>query len=553
MSEPMHKADNFWLNMDEPTNLMVICALMEFDRRMDIDQMRETIEDRLLCFDRFKKKIVRPISGVGVPNWEFDKNFNIRSHLQRIALPSPGDKSELKEMISNLMSTPLDFTKPLWQIHVIENYGQGCVLFARIHHCIADGIALIHVLLSLTDKDPDAPSAEEKPEKKVPTTDFETFLPIAPVIKRVRKAAKTAQKIGETLLGEIAKSVSDPVHLIDMTRSAAGLTADAGTVLSKLTIMPPDPDTAFKGKLGVRKSATWTEPIPLEAIKTTGRAIDGSTINDVLIATVAGALRRYLKTRDSRVNELDLRMTVPVNIRKPGTEFELGNKFSTVFLALPVYIEDPVLRLKEVKRRMDRLKKSPDAAVVFGVMHAIGVMPPDMAKKSAQFFGNKASGVLTNVPGPRQPLFFAGNKIKNMMFWVPRSGKIGLGISLISYAGTVTVGIASDDRLLPDPEVLLEGFEIELNQLLELVKSGKISDEPLVLHDRYQETRCKGETKSGIQCKRRAVKGSKYCSQHQPKLSSHQCKAITKSGKPCKNRPASGSEYCKVHHSFVEP
>ena len=569
MSEPMNKSDNFWLCMDEPTNLMVICALMEFDQRMDTDRVQDIVEERLLCFDRFKKKIVRPVSGMGVPNWEFDETFDIRSHLQRVALPSPGDKRELKEMISNLMSTPLDVTKPPWQFHIIENYGQGCVLFARIHHCIADGIALIHVLLSLTDEDPDVPSAPTKPEKKKTKHDFGAFLPIAPVIKRVRKAAKTTQKIGKALLDEVIKSVSDPVHLIELTRFAAGLTADAATVLSKLTIMPSDPDTAFKGKLGIRKSVAWTEPMPLDVIKAIGRAIDKSTINDVLIATVAGALRHYLKKRDSRVNELDLRVTVPVNIRKPGTEFELGNKFSTVFLSLPVYIEDPVLRLKEVKRRMDHLKKSPDAAVVFGVLNAIGVMPPDMAKRASHFFGNKASGVLTNVPGPRQPLFFAGNKIKSMMFWVPRSGKIGLGISLISYAGTVTVGVATDEGLLADPEVLLEGFEKELNHLVELVKSGKISDEPLVLHDRYQETRCKGMTKSGSRCKRRAVAGSKYCTTHQSEEgmpdreveqpsqvevpSSQRCNAFTKSGKPCKNRPAPGSEYCKVHHGFVGP
>lgn len=516
MSEPMSKADNFWLCMDQPTNLMVICALMEFSEPVDFNLMRETIETRLLCFDRFKKRVARPPSVVGIPSWEFDKHFDIRSHLQRIALPSPGDEKELREMISNLMSTPLDFSKPLWQIHLIENFQEGCVLFARIHHCIADGMALIHVLLSLTDKEAKALPPDSNPKITKATFDFGFFPMISPVIKRVKRVAETTQKVGKTILNEVLKSVSDPDHLLEIARSALRLTADAASVLSKLTIMPSDPDTAFKGELGMRKSATWTEPMPLAMFKTVGQAFGTSTINDVLITIVAGALRRYLKKKDSRVNELDLRFTVPVNIRKPGAEFEMGNQFSMVFLSLPVYIEDPVLRFKEVKRRMDYLKKSPDAAVVFGVLNTIGLMPPDMAQKAAHLFGNKASGVLTNVPGPRQHLFFAGNKIKNMMFWVPRSGRIGLGISLISYAGNVTVGIASDEGLLPDPEVLLQGFVEELNDLLNWVKSGKMTHVPLILHDRFLENRCKGMTRKGIPCKNRPLPGSGYCRAHQP-------------------------------------
>jgi WS/DGAT/MGAT family acyltransferase len=273
----------------------------------------------------------------------------------------------------------------------------------------------------------------------------------------------------------------------------------------------------------------------LDKIKTVGRAISTATLNDVLIATVTGAMRRYLKTRNTPVNELDLRVTVPVNIRKPGTEFELGNRFSLVFLALPVYIDDPILRLKEVKRRMDHLKKSPDAYINFGLLSAMGLLPPNISKRTAHLFGNKASGVLTNVPGPKQPLYFAGQKINNIMVWVPRSGIIGLGISIFSYDGKVTVGIASDEGLMPDPEVLLEGFEEEFNHLLGLVQSGKIYDEPLVLHDRYKETQsaeisegkkksskvddtgptqCKATTLKGRQCKRRARPGSGYCSSH---------------------------------------
>jgi len=574
----MSNADNFWFCMDDPTNLMVITAFMEFDEPLDFKRLSATIKDRLSTFPRFRKRVVRPVSGVGGPNWETDKNFDIRSHIQRIALPPPGDKAELQEMISNLMTTPLDPNKPLWHVYVIENYGKGCVIFFRIHHCIGDGIALVHVLLSMADKKPDAPWPGKRPKKKKEDAPFfDPFSPFRSVMKSIRDATDTTQNVGKKVVDEFKEAISNPDHLMELAKSGSELATDVASVLAKLTVMSSDPKTAFKGGLGVRKNAVWTEPMLLDRIKTVGRAISTATLNDVLIATVTGAMRRYLKTRNYPVNKLDLRVTVPVNIRKPGTEFELGNKFSLVFLALPVYIEDPILRLKEVKRRMDHLKKSPDPIVNFGLLSAIGLLPPNIAKKVAHLFGNKASAVLTNVPGPREPLYFAGKKIGNVMFWVPRSGIIGLGISILSYDGKVTVGIAADEGLMPDPEVFLEGFEDEFDYLLDLVKSGKIFDEPLVLHDRYQEARCKALTRSGEQCKKRAMPGSEYCNIHQagaeediqaqgepdiraedekesdavPDTAPSQCKALTKSGNQCRKRAMPGSEYCNIHRPVM--
>jgi WS/DGAT/MGAT family acyltransferase len=340
--------------------------------------------------------------------------------------------------------------------------------------------------------------------------------------------------LGRQAIKELEKSISDPAHLKQLGKQYSCIPTDFASVLSKYMIMSSDPNSAFKGKLGVRKRVAWTEPMSLDKIKTVGRAISTATLNDVLIATVTGAMRRYLKSRNTRVNELDLRVTVPVNIRKPGTEFELGNKFSLVFLPLPVHLKDPILRLKEVKRRMDRLKTSPDPLINFALLSVMGYLPPVLAKRASAFFGNKASGVLTNVPGPRQPLYLAGQKIENFMFWVPRSGKIGLGISIFSYDGKVTVGVASDEGLMPDPEILLEGFEDEFNSLLTLVQSGKVYDEPLVLHDRYQEARSTAGTIAMTEIGARKSQAS--------------CQALTKNGHPCKNRALADSDYCRVHH-----
>ncbi|MBF0468065.1 MAG: WSD1 family O-acyltransferase, partial [Desulfamplus sp.] len=228
---------------------------------------------------------------------------------------------------------------------------------------------------------------------------------------------------------------------------------------------------------------------------------------------------------------------------------------SLVFLRLPIYLEDPVLRLKEVKRRMDELKTSPDPYINFGLLSTIGALPSKLAQKAAQLFGDKASGVLTNVPGPREPLYFGGKKILNFMFWVPRSGMIGLGISIMSYNGNVTIGIACDDGLMPDPETLLQGVEQEFNELIDLVHSGKIYDDPLVINDRYEEAQ---QAKKSDEAQ--SSEGSdpsdevRTESDDKKRASSEpvQCKAITKEGKQCSKTATEESRYCHLHQSYKE-
>ncbi len=577
MSQSMTNADNFWLCMDDPTNLMMITAFMEFEDLIDFKRLRATIESRVSSFPRFRKKVVRPVSGMGMPVWEMDRHFDIRSHIHRVALPSPGGKVELQEMVSDMMAAPLDPHKPLWQVHLIENFGEGSVVLFRIHHCIADGIALIYVLLAAADSEVDAPWPEELPRKQKKMSSFDFQWPIAGVIRGVQKVKDTTRKLGQKVVEEFRDTVFDLDGLMDKARKGSHVSADVGGVLAKLALMPPDPSTAFKGKLGTRKNAVWTDPIPLDSVKTVGHSIRGATINDVLISSVTGSMRRYLKSRNYPVNTLDLNVLVPVNIRKPGTEVELGNKFSLLFLTLPVYIEDPVLRLKEVKRRMDDLKKAPDAMVNFGLLSTVGFMPSGIAKSLAHYFSNKASGILTNVPGPREPLYFAGSEIKNIMFWVPRAGDVGLGVSILSYNGKVSVGIAADEGLMPDGEALLEGFEEELAHLVQLVESGDIEEAPLVLHDTYQEMRCTALTREGEQCKKRSIPGSEYCrihdqvsqkDEHSPQGSAdtgestpkahvgldtdpNRCQTLTRSGNQCKKRAMPNSEYCGTHRPAV--
>ena len=523
--------------MDEPVNLMVITGFWEFAESLDYNRLYATVEARLASFPRFRQKVVRPKTGIGLPKWVDDKYYDLSSHLHRVALPAPGDKNALSAMISNLMTTALDPAKPLWDIHLIENYnGTGCALFFRLHHCIADGIALMHVLHSTADTTPDAPWPSPQPQEKRHGTSNAPLFSFNSMISTAKDAIQKGSDISRKILAEVEKVSKNPAGMKSLLKMATNLPTDVAGVLSRHTIMNSDPNTAFKGKLQVAKQVTWTDPIDLDRVKKLGKAISSATLNDVLIATVTGSMRRYLKTRNTPINELDLQVTIPVNVRKPGTEFELGNKFSLVFLKLPVYLEDPILRLKEVKRRMDKLKVSADPYVNFGLLSAIGFLPAMAAQKTAQFFGNKASGVMTNVPGPQKPLYFAGKEITNIMFWVPRSGTVGLGISILSYNGKVSIGIASDKGLMPDPETFLEGFEDEFNYLIDIVQSGKINQGPLILHDRFAEK--ESEEAPPVQ--------EETGEDMEPIF----CQAYTKAGKECRNRAVAGKKFCYAHREY---
>ena len=263
MAERMNHADNFWFCMDEPTNLMIITAFMEFNEPLDFKRLYATIESRLASFPRFQKSVVRPRSGVGLPTWKTDPNYDLRSHLQRQALPDPGDKAELQKMIANLMISPLAPNRPLWQVHLIENYGKGCVLFFKIHHCIADGIALTHVLLSTADTDPDAPWPKSRGKKNTRVRSFDSPHLIHSTIRGIKETISFTQNLGRKLTKELEKAVSDPAHLKQLAKTSSRLPTDFASVLSKHTIMKSDPNTAFKGKLGVRKKVPWTEPMAL--------------------------------------------------------------------------------------------------------------------------------------------------------------------------------------------------------------------------------------------------------------------------------------------------
>jgi diacylglycerol O-acyltransferase / wax synthase len=475
--EPMSSIDSFWLSMDEPTNLMVITGLMEFDEMIDYSALRGLLEKRLLKYERFRQKVVWPTTHLGRPFWDEDPNFDIRNHITRVSLPSPRDKATLQRMISDLTIIPLDKEKPLWQVHIIENYGEGCVLFVRIHHAIADGIALIRLLLSMADIEPNQSyAAVDEDEGAGGQTKDSGVLGALNLF--VRAAVNTSVKTTGLLYGELMKTLAYPAHIPKIAKLYGEIGLESSTVLTKLALMPSDSKTSLKGKLGVQKSVCWSGQISLDSVKEIGTYFR-CTVNDVLMAAFSGALRRYLLERGDDLDGAEVRVAIPVNVRAESDEVELGNQFSLVVLSLPVGLDDPVRRLRETRKRMRSLKESADAFVGFQVMKVMGYPPKAVARKGARFFASKFTGILSNVPGPRIPLYFTDKKIKSMLFWVPRSGDVAIGISIISYAGSVTLGIATDTRVAPDPEKITEYFGEEFAHMLRLSRED-------VLHRTYE-------------------------------------------------------------------
>jgi diacylglycerol O-acyltransferase len=458
--EPMSKVDTAWLRMEQPTNLMMINGVIIMDENLKYENLLKTIEQRFLTFRRFRQKAVDTARGA---YWVIDEDFDIRCHVRRTALPGAADQEELELLVSQMASTPLDTTKPLWQLYVVENYVDGPVILTRIHHCIADGIALVQVFLSLTDPTPKGRPSARKPEvwKKRRAEESRVFQRL---LDPAREGLDFAAHLGSRLIQEGSKMLENPAI-------ASNYAAEAGEIVRELAhslTLENDPVTRFKGRLGTRKRVAWAEPLDLNEVKAVSKAF-GCTVNDALIAAVTGALREYMISVGDDPEELrDIRATVPVNLRPLEHAQELGNHFGLVFLSLPLGMDNPLERLYAVNDRMNELKSSKQAAVTLGFLAALGMGPSAVQKPVLDMLSQKATAVLTNVPGPQQPLYLAGSEMKEMMFWVPQNGNVGLGISILSYNGKVFFGLISDYRLLAEPSAVISRFKKEFEKLLYL-------------------------------------------------------------------------------------
>jgi diacylglycerol O-acyltransferase len=522
--KPLSNVDTAWLRMEDPTNLMMISGVLVFGAPLDYERLKATLQHGLLCFDRFRQRVVQP--AVGRAYWKDDPDLDLDYHLQRASLPPPGDQAALQDLASLLASTQLDLSRPLWQFHLVDNVDGGSALICRLHHCIGDGLALVYVLLSLTSTEADEPWPAYQPEARHARSGS-----VGRPMRPARLALKTTRRAAGAALHQAQALREDPSHAADLVKVGAGGT----TALARLVFRWPDPKTAFKGPLDVPKRAAWSAPISLRDVKVVRKEL-GGTVNDVLLAAMSGGLRRYLEGRDQPVDGLNFRAVVPVNLRQPGTEHELGNKFGLVFLSLPVGIAEPVARLGELRRRMDGIKGSLEAPVAFGILNGIGMSPQPVQDLVVNIFGTKGTAVMTNVMGPPVPLYLAGAPLESLMFWVPQSGHLGMGVSILSYAGRVWLGVITDEGLVPDPETIIVGFQAEFDALLALARQAAAQPSLEKLAAKLDEAQATLDALAQAKAPASA-----------PDVSPERCQALTQAGQPCKNRPLEGSSYCRVH------
>lgn len=455
--ERMSKVDTAWLRMDSATNLMMIVGVWVLRPGIRHVDLAQRVRERLLKYPRFVQCAVQDATGA---SWVDDAHFDLKRHLVLETLPdSPAGEEQkaLQERLAQLCMEPLDPGHPLWQIHLVEHYRGGSAMMVRIHHCIADGIALIAVMQSLVDGGAPPPVRPRRVRSK-PAGGSEDWL--SDTMKPLAHWAVKALAMAGNGAGKSLDMLSDPHAGADAARVVYQLMGD----MAALALMPDDSPTRLKGLPGLTKRVAWCPPVPLDEVKAIGKAL-GCSINDVLLSCAAGAIGEYLRAQDEAVEGKEIRAMVPVNLRPLDQAYKLGNQFGLAPLVLPIGMDNPVERVLEVRKRMLGLKDSMQPLLAFGLLAVAGILVKPAQDALLNLFARKATAVMTNVPGPREKLRICGSTIEESLFWVPQSGTVGLGVSILSYGGGVQFGIVSDAILCPDPQQIIDRFEPEFAKL----------------------------------------------------------------------------------------
>jgi WS/DGAT/MGAT family acyltransferase len=371
------------------------------------------------------------------PGWVDDRHFQLRYHVRHAALPRPGTLAQLKELAGWILSRQLDRARPLWEAWLVEGVegGEQFALITKVHHCMIDGAAgadLIQIMLS-----PSPRSAIEEPAPFSPRP-VPTPLELArdEIVRGASRVARAAGSLARIARGDRAQLASDAA------KRAASLRKLAGYALR------PASQTPLNGEVGPHRQLDWLT-MPLEDVLEL-RKLFGCSLNDVVLATVAGAVRKYLVLRRAEPSILDFRVTAPVNMRRAGERGQLGNHVSSWILPLPIADKDPLVRLAKIREETAHLKRSDAAAGLETLLALADWLPPRVLASAIGLASGPANMIVTNVPGPSFPLYLAGAKLLGMYPVVPLLPRTGLGVALFSYDGRLCWGFAVDQDLVPD-------------------------------------------------------------------------------------------------------
>ena len=451
--ERLSVLDELFLHLEGPDTHMHVGGAAIFEGPPpDYEEVLDMIRGRLQMVPRFRQKLVTVPFGLGRPVWVDDTHFNLEYHVRHTALPSPGDDSKFRRLTARIMSQQLDRTKPLWEIWFAEGLtNDRFALISKTHHCLVDGVSGADIMSVILDLGPEPQQVEPKPWRPDPEPTADQLL-----LDALRERLTSPAEIVRTLQSSVIDPGKIPNRLIESVRALASFVGGSLDFAPTSSLNQPiGPHRRFETVL-----------VELAEIKRIKNAL-GGTVNDVVLAAVSGGLRRLMKARGERVDDLELRAMVPVSVRAEADRGALGNRVASLWAPLPVYEPDPRRRLEKITATMGDLKQS-GQAVGAQVLASLGeYAPPTIVAQAARLVARQRAFnlVVTNVPGPQIPLYTLGREMKEVYPVLPLADNTTLGVALLSYNGTVGFGLLGDYDTAADMAVLAEGIEKSIAEL----------------------------------------------------------------------------------------
>jgi WS/DGAT/MGAT family acyltransferase len=450
----MSAVDRAWLEMDQPGNPMVIGALFQLEGPVDAAALQRELVERLLRYPRFCQAAV--LVG-GQQCWCDGAELDYRYHVQVRRLSERDFERRLRKSVSGEMSRDLDRARPLWRLILFPRPGGPVTVLFRVHHALADGIALVTLLLDSTDSGLSRGRPRPAAGGRHPHGGL-----LGGLIDRLESLNRGLERFAS-----LKAELRQPRRLLRRVHEGRAAVGAIGRLLRLPDNRPP----ALARPLSGHREVAWLGGLPFAPIRRLAHRLD-VRVNDLFMAALAGALGRQLRQDAADpLPHMDLRVSIPVNLRQ-GRGRELGNQFGLVLLDLPVGIHDPAERLRLVAGRMAALKTSLEARATLLGLAAAGHLPVPLERRLVGLIGAKAAAVVSNLPGPLRQVRIAGARLKSLVFWPPQAGGMGLGLSFFTYAGALNVGVSADRALLPNPQALLQALRDELEGMADLAAAG---------------------------------------------------------------------------------
>jgi diacylglycerol O-acyltransferase / wax synthase len=448
----MTSLDAAFYHLEKTGQLLHVAGVYTVEGALDFERLRADIAARLHLIPRYTERVVPVPLNLAHPTWEPDPGFDIRRHVMRHQLKAPGDDAQLVSLASRLFAQPLDRSIPLWELHQIDGYhGDRTAIFAKVHHCMIDGVSGVQLLGVLFDPSPN-PAPVPPPEHAAQAPPLPS-----PLVQLTRA-------IAENVSGTVANVRSLAQRVRKPSRFLAELSeaADAAGELLGVAFQSPPP-TPFNGHVSTLRRVVWTT-FGLNTVKAVKNRL-GGTVNDVVLATISAALRRYLESKGLNPDRTELRAMLPVNLRRPDEHLHLGNRVSMLMAPLPVGIFDPLERYRQVRTATAQLKERGQASRWTRLLELVEMLPAPLQAPIGRFQLTAApiNTVCTNIPGPPVSLYVQGKRLETLAPIVPLAQGVGLAFAILSYADSLTIGITADPALVPDVDglcgLLQDGFE----------------------------------------------------------------------------------------------